>query len=246
MADRYFVETPISAGRAVLSGPEAHHLVHVMRAAPGMRVVLFDGRGAEFPAAVERVGRSEVELAILGREAIDRELPFDLTLGVALPKGDRQKWLIEKAVELGVTRIVPLRTERGVAQPVEQAIGRLQRAVIEASKQCGRNRLMLVEEPQSWPDFVAQAAAASCRLMAHPQGESEQAESEERLGLPAPNARPDRVLLAIGPEGGFAAEEVARAVAAGWRTVDLGPRILRVETAALLLAALVAQRWTPR
>jgi 16S rRNA (uracil1498-N3)-methyltransferase len=254
MADRYFLATPISADRVTLAGPEAHHLIHVMRAAPGIRVVLFDGSGAEFHAVVERIGRSEVELAILRREEVDRELPLDLTLGVALPKGDRQKWLVEKAVELGVTRLVPLRTERGVAQPVEQALSRLRRAVIEASKQCGRNRLMQIEEPQSWPDFAADAVTTPCRLLAEP------AERGRSVDFSVPTEKPPhstldgrdteiygptpfhRVLLAVGPEGGFAADEVARAVAAGWHTVDLGPRILRVETAALLLVAMVATR----
>jgi len=264
MADRYFLATPIAADRATLAGPEAHHLIHVMRAAPGLKVVLFDGSGAEFHASVDRVGRSEVELAILTREEIDRELPLDLTLGVALPKGERQKWLVEKAVELGVTRLAPLRTQRGVAQPVEQALVRLRRAVIEASKQCGRNRLMQIEEPQSWPDFVAAAANAPCRLLAHPQRACEpEFAIASRLqdsrvltnssaltnsrGLTAPGAcpadtLPTRVLLAVGPEGGFADDELARAVAAGWRTVDLGPRILRVETAALLLVAIVIEK----
>ena len=110
MSDRYFVDEPISPGSVVLAGPEAHHLIHVMRAAPGLRVVLFDGSGAEFTAVVQKVGRNEVQLSVLSREEVNRELPLDLTLAVALPKGDRQKWLVEKAVELGVTRIVPLRT----------------------------------------------------------------------------------------------------------------------------------------
>ena len=233
MADRYFLEIPLAADRATLAGPEAHHLIHVMRAAPGVKVVLFDGSGAEFHAIVERVGRSEVELAILTREEINRELPRDLTLGVALPKGDRQKWLVEKTVELGVTRLVPLRTQRGVAQPVEQTLSRLRRSVIEASKQCGRNRLMQIEEPQSWPDFVVSAANVHCRLLAHPHGAC-----EPKFEI-APHLT-NSALLAVGPEGGFVADEVAQAVAAGWHTVDLGPRILRVETAALLLVARVS------
>ena len=171
MSDRYFVDEPISPGRVVLAGPEAHHLIHVMRAAPGMRVVLFDGSGAEFPAVVHQVGRNEVELSVVSREEVNRELPVEVTLGVALPKGDRQKWLVEKAVELGVTRIVPLRTQRGVAQPVEQALVRLRRSVVEASKQCGRNRLLQIDQPQGWSDFVADAADVPCRLLAHPQPE---------------------------------------------------------------------------
>jgi 16S rRNA (uracil1498-N3)-methyltransferase len=150
-----------------------------------------------------------------------------------LPKGDRQKWLVEKAVELGVMRIVPLRTQRGVAQPVEQALARLRRAVIEASKQCGRNRLLQIDEPESWPDFVENTAAAPCRILAQPQG------FHKGSQLPIPEELPTRILLAIGPEGGFSGEEAAMAVAAGWHTVDLGSRILRVETAALLLTAMI-------
>lgn len=238
MSDRYFVERPISNDRATLSGAESHHLIHVMRATPGTQVTLFDGGGDEFTATVERVGRAEVELTVLSRQQIDRELPFDLTLGVALPKGDRQRWLVEKAVELGIRRIVPLRTQRGVAQPVEQALARLRRTVVEASKQCGRNRLMQIDEPQAWPDFVADDPNAACRLLAHPgksgQTPADFSHSDDVLPYGA-----KIVMLAIGPEGGFAEEEVSLAVAAGWQAVDLGPRILRIETAATLLAAMV-------
>lgn len=117
MSDRYFVESPVASDRAVLTGAEAHHLLHVMRAKAGTRVTLFDGSGWEFDAVVQRTGRNEVELAIAGRQEIDREARIAVTLGVALPKGERQRWLVEKAVELGVTRIVPLRTCRAVAQP---------------------------------------------------------------------------------------------------------------------------------
>ena len=108
---------------------------------------------------------------------------------MALPKGDRQKWLVEKAVELGVTRIVPLRTQRGVAQPVEQALVRLRRAVIEASKQCGRNRLLQIDEPRAWPDFVADAADTPCRLLAHPGGDCPNFRSA-KMGLSPCDAPP--------------------------------------------------------
>ncbi len=234
MSDRYFVDEPISSlGHLVLAGPEAHHLIHVMRTAPGRQIVLFDGCGAEFPAVVQQVGRSEVELSVTSRAEINRELLVAVTLGVALPKGERQKWLVEKAVELGVGRIVPLRTQRGVAQPVEQALLRLRRAVIEASKQCGRNRLLQIDEPQDWPDFVEDTAGLSCRLLAQPQG------FHRGPHLPIPEKLSDAVVLAVGPEGGFTGEEAALAVVAGWHTIDLGPRTLRVETAALMLAAMV-------
>jgi 16S rRNA (uracil1498-N3)-methyltransferase len=235
VTDRYFSEIPISEGRVRLAGAEAHHLIHVMRAKPGARVVLFDGSGAEFAARVERVDRAEVQLAVLSRQEADRELPLELTLGVALPKGDRQRWLVEKAVELGVGRLVPLVTARSVAQPVQQALARLRRTVIEASKQCGRNRLLQIGRPQAWADYVADTAEVPCRLLAQPHGRHPGAGPPSTPDLSVP------VCLAVGPEGGFTEEEIALAVAAGWRTVDLGPRTLRVETAALLLVAMVCQ-----
>jgi 16S rRNA (uracil1498-N3)-methyltransferase len=251
MTERYFVERPISGDRATLSGPEAHHLIHVMRAAPGTRVTLFDGGGDEFSATVAQVRRSDVELSIVSRESVDRELPFNLTLGVALPKGDRQKWLVEKAVELGVTRIVPLRTRRGVAQPVEGSLVRLRRAVIEASKQCGRNRLLQIDEPRDWPDFVV-GADTPCRLVAHPGGDCLNVHLGDRPNVrlsengTVPFIAAAGVWVAVGPEGGFSDDEVALALDAGWRAIDLGRRILRIETAALALAATIAASVSPR
>jgi 16S rRNA (uracil1498-N3)-methyltransferase len=235
MSDRYFVETPIDSDRATLTGAEAHHLLHVMRAKCGANVVLFDGSGAEFIAQVEKIGRSEVELSILSRQEIERELPLRITLGVALPKGDRQKWLVEKAVELGVAELTPLKTERAVAQPIDQALDRLKRSAIEASKQCGRNRLMEIQRPKSWAEFVQDSDVEPCRLLAHPQG-------SYAVGDPPPLVEPPKsVFLAIGPEGGFTSDEVALATNAGWHTIDLGRRILRIETAAVLMTAIVMQ-----
>jgi 16S rRNA (uracil1498-N3)-methyltransferase len=251
MTERYFADEPISGDRVTLSGAEAHHLIHVMRAARGTQVALFDGSGDEFSAVVERLGRTEVEVSILARESVSRELPFELTLGVALPKGDRQKWLVEKAVELGVSRIVPLKTRRSVAQPEKQSLVRLRRAVIEASKQCGRNRLLHIDQPRAWPNFLGDAADMTCRLLAHPGGKAEselRMLSEEDLAEQESLCRqppsPASFCLAVGPEGGFADEEVALAVAAGWQVLDIGPRILRVETAALMMAAVIASSVT--
>jgi 16S rRNA (uracil1498-N3)-methyltransferase len=249
-ADRYFCESPVMGDKTVLSGPEAHHLIHVMRGGPGTRVVLFDGSGWEYSAQVERVSRTEAAMAILSRQQVDRELPVEIHLGVSLPKGDRQKWLVEKSVELGVGRLIPLKTARSVAQPVEQALSRLRRAVIEASKQCGRNRLLEISEPQDWGDFVSGAPADGLRLLAHPDsGSRASPPSHDRskdprptlheLGGPAAERRP--IYAAVGPEGGFTPDEVAQALAAAWQQVDLGRRILRIETAAILLVAMVGQ-----
>jgi 16S rRNA (uracil1498-N3)-methyltransferase len=241
MSDRFFSTHAITADVTTLDGQEAHHLLHVMRAAVGDMVTLFDGSGWEFQATVETLRRAEVDLRIVARHEIDRELPFPLVIGVALPKGDRQKWLVEKLTELGVTTLVPLITERSVAQPAKNALDRLRRSVIEAAKQCGRNRLMEIAEPQLWTECItagwlgssASEPPAHHRLLAHPDG----------LPLSAISvAQPLPTQLAIGPEGGLTDTEVAAATAAGWQKVSLGPRILRVETAAIALAAIVANR----
>ncbi|MBA3481934.1 MAG: 16S rRNA (uracil(1498)-N(3))-methyltransferase [Pirellulales bacterium] len=227
MPRRCFSEAPIADDHATLAGSEAHHLLHVLRAAPGMVVTLFDGSGMEFDAEVAACGRSTVDLNVLERREVDRELPFPITLGVALPKGDRQRWIVEKAVELGVTRLVPLITERSEKQGGEK----LGRYVIEASKQCGRNRLMEIAEPQRWYDWLAaipvgEAAPPIQAWIAHPTGRPLVA-GDTLLDRPA--------LIAIGPEGGLTDEETA--AAAGWKLIGLGPRILRIETAAIGLVA---------
>jgi 16S rRNA (uracil1498-N3)-methyltransferase len=237
MSERFFVDDPIRGDRAVLTGAEAHHLIHVMRAKTGSQVVLFDGGGAEFLAQVRTLRRSDVELAVLERRQIDRELTRSLVVGVALPKGDRQKWLIEKLTEIGVARLVPLHTARSVAQPGAEALDRLARNVIEASKQCGRNRLMQLSEPCDWADFIVSPPPAASRLLAHPA--SQDVANCVRGSSAIPSLH-DEVTLAIGPEGGFTDGEVGEALRAGWTCVDLGARILRVETAAIVLAALVA------
>jgi len=242
MSDRYFVRRCVDGDRAVLAGAEAHHLIHVMRATPGAQVVLFDGSGAEFTARIERIGRAEVELAILSRRVIDRELAIDVTLGVTLPKGERQKWLVEKAVELGVKRIVPLVTARSVAKPGRQAAARLRRTVVEASKQCGRNRLLEIAEPLLWTEFVAATGGFGCRLLAHPNPPEPDADAAPATDPLVEVAESAELVLAAGPEGGFTSEEVATAIDAGWRVIDLGPRMLRTETAAIVLTAMVASR----
>ncbi|REK26290.1 MAG: 16S rRNA (uracil(1498)-N(3))-methyltransferase [Planctomycetota bacterium] len=246
MSRRFFCTEPLSQSQVRLTDSEAHHLIHVMRAQVGDEVVLFDGSGTEAAARVAELGRTDAVLAVLSRDQVDRELPFRLTLAVALPKGDRQKWLVEKAVELGVARLLPLKTKRGVAQPVTSAIERLRRSVIEAAKQCGRNRLMEIGEPVEVVDLFSEWAAEDLALVAHPESDGAAATAPwtgpaVTLGEVSSQRGSDgHVVVAIGPEGGFADEELAAAAEAAWRRLDLGPRILRVETAALTVAAALA------
>lgn len=233
MSERFYVDRTIDFPHVVLRGDEARHLSLVLRAKGGELVTLFDGSGAEFAARVTQVKKNEVELEIVERRELSRELSFELTLAVALPKGERQKWLVEKLTELGVTRLVPLITERGVAQPVEAALDRLRRGVIEASKQCVRNRLMEVAEAVTVEQLLTSGDTRGERLFADPSGQPLSGASNDKLiGFTA----------AVGPEGGFSPGEVAAARDAKWLVVSLGQRILRVETAAIALAAAAAIR----
>lgn len=249
--DRYFCERKIDGDRIELTGIEAHHLIHVMRARPGGQVVLFDGFGGEYLAEIDQVRRDAAVLRLIEHRPIERELPGRLVVAAALPKGDRQKWLVEKLVELGVSAFVPLTTQRSVSEPGDSARTRLARTVIAASKQCGRNRLMEIAETAQWREFATQCRA-DVRLLAHPAS----AAAERRDSPPAPAPLPidsgccghvprlnlsEEIVAAVGPEGGFTEAEVAAAIEARWMCFDLGPRILRVETAALCLAALLAQ-----
>jgi 16S rRNA (uracil1498-N3)-methyltransferase len=225
MAVRFYVNCPLSVGPVVLAGPEAHHLATVLRARPGNPVCLFNGDGAEYQAVVSEVHKKQVMVDVTGRHTPQRELDFRLEVAAPLPKGDRGDFLLEKLTELGATRFVPLRTERSVVNPREARLEKLERAVIEASKQCGRNVLMELGPLTTWADYCRDAELPAERWVAHPGGEP----------MPAV-PRAGGVAIAVGPEGGFTDEEIAMARNAGWITVGLGPRILRIETAALALA----------
>lgn len=231
MADRFFVDVPPpTAGEIVITGPDAHHMTAVRRFAAGDRVMLFCGDGNEYAAEVVGVGKKAVTLAVLGMDAVDREPPFPVVVASALPKGDRADYLIEKLVEVGATRFIPLSTSRAVVVPKEEKTGKFERAVIEASKQCGRNRLMAVDSPKPWAVLLGTAELPPARFILHTTDAVPVTaiHREELAG---------GVAFAVGPEGGFAPEEVSAAVAAGWRPLSLGPRVLRVETAAVVAAA---------
>jgi len=227
MADRFFVTTLGHGDRLQLAGDEAHHLARVRRIAPGEHVQLFDGSGVECDAVVQEVSKREIVLAIVRRERVNRELPFSLTLGCVPPQGERIRWLIEKATELGTTRFIPLVTERASEQARGGDSEKMRRWVIEASKQCGRNVLMQIGEPMTWDAFLNAVPADAARFLAML--------AAEPISRRTHRGGESSVAVAIGPEGGFTEREVQLAIERGWIAVGLGARILRVETAAIAL-----------
>ena len=237
MSERFFLATPPStphATEARLEGDEARHLSRVLRANVDDAIRVFDGRGSEWMAVIRAIGRDRVDLALGERvvgEPPGRGTDIRLSIAAALPKGDRQKWMVEKLTELGVERLVPLCTHRGVAEATPAAVERLRRTVIEACKQCGRNTLMEIADPATVARCLSQKPPAVAGLIADPAG-SFAAAALESIGGEA--------IVLVGPEGGFTAEERAAAVAAGFTPVSLGPYILRIETAAVAIAAAAA------
>jgi 16S rRNA (uracil1498-N3)-methyltransferase len=224
MAERFFCAEPPLGDQLTLHAEESRHLSRVRRLGPGDVVEVFDGRGFATRAQVVAVARDRVELRVVGEPLRDRLAPCRLTLATAVPKGERFDWLVEKATELGVARLVPLVTEHSVVDPRSAKLDRLRRRIVEAAKQCGRNRVMELDPPTAWASFVLQVVDQP-RLLAHPDGLATPAWPRPRSGGSA--------TLAVGPEGGFSDSEVASARAAGWLPVTLGETRLRIETAGL-------------
>lgn len=229
MAVRFYSRDPLLLGYFTLEGTEAHHLIHVMRLGIGDEVTLFNGDGKQYRAVVISAAKRRVDLNVTKIESPDRELPFRLHVGSALPKGDRLDFLVEKLTELGVTEFTPLIAERSVVFARDSKVEKLRQAVIEASKQCGRNMLMEIHSPQKVTAWCVRENLPAGRWIAHPGGTP--VADLDRI--------PDGLAIAIGPEGGFTEREVQLAANAGFLLVSLGPRLLRIETAAVALTACV-------
>ena len=245
MAERYYwpndrLHFPAieSGTMAELSGDEAHHLIRVMRRKPGDIITLFDGYGHEFPAKITGTQKDCVLLRILEVRNVDTESQHQVTVAVSLPKGDRQKWLLEKLTEIGCHRLIPLQTERGVAQCSDQVLERLRRQVVEATRQCHRACLMPISPKRTIASCVAEYRHDhAAGWIAHPRSANDFRQCD--LSCLMQMSLPQRVLILIGPEGGFTRQEVDQAIEFGAQPLDLGPRILRVETAAILLTAIL-------
>lgn len=236
MTRRYFVpELPPAGGVVGLEPAEARHAVRVMRVAAGDRVTLFDGRGHEALAEVIRPGRDECLCHAGPRRAVDRELPRSLVMAVALPRPERAREMAERLSELGVAAVVPLVTARTQRPPAENRLEKLRRAVAESCKQCGRNRLMRIGEPLAFPQALD---LPGNRWLLDPGGPP----ASSLLAAESPAASPELLVL-VGPEGGWTDDELGQAGERGVRPVSLGPRIYRIETAAVAVAAVVATHW---
>lgn len=225
----YYPELQPTTGELNLSGTEGRHLAVVLRAEPGDRVTLFNGRGLQAEGIVRRVNSQDVVINITAyRQATDEHRRL-VTLATAVPKGDRFDWLVEKVTELGVARVVPLVTARSIVEPRDTRLEKLRRVIVEASKQCGRDDLLELRPLTPVATFLSQSFPEGSLWVAHPGGVA-----VHQLAPSWPGA----VTFLIGPEGGWTDQEVATATARGAGLLSLGTNLLRIETAGLALAAI--------
>lgn len=244
---RFFSEQRLTKGICEIRGPEAHHLIHVRRLHVGDMIEVFDASGNVANAKVHSTAPDLVRVDVVQLTSPTTE-PAPLVMAVAFPKGERQKWLIEKCVELGVTRLVPLQSTRGVALPTTSAVDRWRRQVIAASKQSGQSHMLEIDEPQAANEFFAKSQKDHMRLLADGRGQPWPTPEQVTLLCPFLDSSPQEVrpsfrtlpvAIAVGPEGGWTPDEREHAEGMGWRPTRLGDLTLRVETAVLAFAAAV-------
>jgi 16S rRNA (uracil1498-N3)-methyltransferase len=235
---RIHVDLPLAIGaQTALPAQAGEHVARVLRLAAGDPLTLFNGDGADYGATVTSIGKREVLVRVLDRQAVERESPLPLTLAQGVARGEKMDLIVQKATELGVTRIVPLLTERSEvkldAARAEKRLAHWRAVAASACEQCGRARLPEILPTQALPAWLASLPGdAALRLALLPEAIAS-----------ARELRPggDGALLVVGPEGGLGERDVAQLGEAAFSGLRLGPRILRTETAGLAaLAALQA------
>ena len=232
--ERFFIEAAPGGPTVRLGRDEAHHLRHVRRLKIGDEVELFDGSGIDYVGRVDAFDRGGAVVEIVRSEKTRREPDVSVTLAVSVVKQQGMHRLIDMCTQLGLTRLIPMRTERSVVVPRKGKAERWRRIAIEACKQCGRSVVPEIAEPCEFGVALDAAGEYDVALIASMQ----------------PDARPvaaaldrpvESVLCLVGPEGGFTDEEESAAIDAGCVPVSLGRSILRTETAAAAVLAVVAQ-----
>lgn len=241
---QFFVEpSRICAGRAVISGGDFNHIKNVLRMKPGDELSVFNGvDGKEYRCGIESFTQDEVICRLRFIKEDGLELPAQVTLFQGLPKGDKMELIVQKTVELGVARIVPVATRRSVVKLNEKKARaktvRWQGIAEAAAKQSRRGIVPRVEDVCSLKEALEQAADMDVKLMPY-----ELSEGMERTRQLVESVRPgQKIAVFIGPEGGFEEAEVAQAKDAGFEPITLGRRILRTETAGLTVMSWLMYR----
>ncbi len=230
MTARFYCADTLAAHATVLLPAGAARHVQVLRMQPGDALTLFDGRGGEYAATVERMGRSEVSVVVGAHNPVEREAAHAVHLAVGMPANERMDWLVEKATELGVAGIQPLTTAHGVlrlaGERAEKKRAHWEAIAIAACEQCGRNRVPVLHPVRPFTGWLEalEAPSEGRRFVLSLADGTRKASAVERAG---------QAWVLSGPEGGLHASEEQSAIARGFAPLSLGPRVLRAETAAM-------------
>jgi 16S rRNA (uracil1498-N3)-methyltransferase len=235
---RIYQPVALRSGASIeLDERASHHLAHVLRLRPGAALRVFDGQGHEFDADIAAVNKRGVGVKIGANVESMPESPLLTVLAQGVSRGERMDYTVQKAVELGVTRIVPLHAEHTVVQLAgerrERRAAHWRQVAIGACEQCGRSRVPEIDEIQELRAWLG-GAGDGLKLVLHHRA---------AVGLAQLPASTARVTLLVGPEGGLSDAEVQQAIAAGFVAVRLGPRVLRTETAGIAALAAIQVRW---
>lgn len=236
---RFFYDFPLAVGTSIdLPKDIARHIM-VLRLPSGGNITLFNGMGGEYQARIVTTERHVTKAEVVSFSQREAELPYRITLAQGIPEAGKMDWIIEKAVELGVQKVLPVATLRSVVRlntdRAEKRLSRWQSIVISASQQCGRNRLLDIARPTDFNSCV-QTLPGSTAIMFSPR-------ATESLASWATGHTPCDITLLIGPEGGFSPEEEELARQNGVIFLSMGPRILRTETAGLAAVSAINTLW---
>ncbi len=235
---RFYIDLPLSIGQSFdLPESVARH-VQVLRLQPSEEIILFNGQGGEFTAQIAAMGKKTVSVDVLSFADVDRESPLKITLVQAISAADRMDYTVQKAAELGVAVLQPVISQycqqRYSGERAEKRLAHWQAIAASAAEQCGRTRLLEIRPILTLAQFLALPNAGELKLLLCPTGAVAWASLPEKVAS---------VCVLIGPEGGYSSEEDDLAIAAGYTSVLLGPRILRTESVAPVIAGLLQSRY---
>lgn len=241
---RFFISPEQVSGQSItISGEDVHHIVKVLRMKTGDELLLCDGKGAEYTVKIAQVNKSDIATEVKARSKREIRYPL-ITLGQGLPKSDKMDWIVQKATELGVANIVPLLTERTIVKVRDEGkrVARWQRIAREAAMQSNRPDIPQVGHLVSFPEFIRTLAPEPRTLLLLPWEEG----TEPIKNIFRRSSGINRVVVLIGPEGGFSAPEAEAAQGKGFHLVSLGPNILRTETAAIAVLGMIGYEFFDR
>ena len=240
--NRFYV--PFHAGLKSLwiDSSESHHIIHVKRLKIGDNIIVFNGTGDEFEAEIEDIEDNRVKARINQQRTISKENLVGIDIAFAIPKGKRSHLLIQKCAELGVHKLIPINYARSVVKLKDDCsvkIEKWQKIAIEASKQCGRNTITEIGNVVNFDNILNTVDSYDIPLFACSQSDSDNLKNTLQE-----HPKPNNILSFIGPEGGFTSHEIEMAKRAGCKFVSLGSQILRIETAAIAVSAILSYHYS--